>query len=139
MIIDEIFVEDPITLEALVKLKKYFESYQGSTIVDLLTLWRSLKYFQKEKGEPPDASLLKVRRLFHQLGKIREVFELDNADYWLLNELYIEITTVKAMLNTPSDLPLQEFLANLNPTCLPQLGVGKNSMLERFLYFYQLK
>ncbi len=139
MILDEIFVEDPITLEALIKLKKYFESYQGSTIVDLLTLWRSLKHLQEETGGAPDGPLSRVRRLFQQLGEIREVFELDNADYWLLNELYIEIMTVKGMLNSPPDLPLRDFLGNLNPSRLPRLGVGKNSMLERFLYFYQLK
>jgi hypothetical protein len=139
MIIDEIFIEDPITLEALVKLRKYFEAYQGSTIVDLLTLWRALKQLQVENGGSPDAAFTKVRHLFRQLGEIREVFELENADYWLLNELYIEITMVKSMLNVPPDLSLREFLGNLNPTRLPQLGVGKNSMLERFLYLFQFK
>lgn len=139
MILEDFLADDPITLEALIELKKYFEQFRGSTILDLLTLWRSLKDRQTELGLPSDVPILQVHKLFHQLEEIREVFELDNADYWLLNELYIEITTIKGMLNITKDLPLQSFLKRLNPTQLPHLGIGKDSMLERFLYFYQLK
>jgi len=139
MILEDFLADDPITLEALIKLKKYFEQFRGSTIIDLLTLWRSLKDRQMELGLPSDVPILQVHQLFHQLEEIREVFELENADYWLLNELYIEIITVKGMLNIPKKIPLQSFLQRLNPRQLPHLGIGKDSMLERFLYFYQLK
>ncbi|MHA2224125.1 MAG: hypothetical protein ACXAC8_02900 [Candidatus Hodarchaeales archaeon] len=102
-------------------------------------VWYTLKQMKISLGLDPQIPIDELVRIFKQFEEIRMVFNLKTHDYRQLNELLIEITVVKDMLNFSNITPLPEILSQIKPEQLSSLGIGKDSLLEKMMLYSWLK
>lgn len=121
------------------ELKNHLKQVSGSSEHVLTAAWRFIKHMQSELNLPPQTPMRELIRLFNAFQEIRKAFDLHTNNFSQLNELYVEIITVREMLDLPKDLSVTEILSRITPELVPSLGVGRNSLLERLLQFYVLK
>ncbi|UCE12656.1 MAG: hypothetical protein JSV04_10735, partial [Candidatus Heimdallarchaeota archaeon] len=94
---------------------------------------------QSDLNLPPQTPIRELIKLFNTFQEIRKAFDLHTNNFSQLNELYIEIVTIREMLDLPKNLSINEVLSQIPPELVPFLGVGRNSLLERLLQLYTLK
>jgi len=102
-------------------------------------LWHSLKQMKSDLILAPQTPIEDLVHIFKRFEEIRMVFSLKDPDYSQLNELLVEITAVKAMLNLPDSTPLPEVLSQIKPEQLPTLGLGNDSLLQKMMLYSWLK
>ncbi|MFX1284857.1 MAG: hypothetical protein ACFFB5_14445 [Promethearchaeota archaeon] len=102
-------------------------------------VWCSLKQMKVELGLSHQTPIDDLIRIFKQLEEIRIAFNLSTRDYGQLNELLVEITAVRDMLNIPDTTPLTDILFQIKPELLPLLGIGNDSLLEKMMLYSWLK
>ena len=139
IMLERILLKNPENRKEFFELKKHLRSTQELKGVDPLSLWRSLNRLRGELQIPRTTPIMEVLRLFRKIEEIREVFDLPAVSYNILNELYVEIATVRDMINLPEDTPLLELLKKVKPDQLPLLGIGKDSLFEKLLQIHRYK
>ncbi len=102
-------------------------------------VWCTLKQMKVELGLSPQIPIDELIRIFKKFEEIRIVFNLPTRDYGQLNELLVEITAVRNMLNIPDTTPLTDVLFQIKPELLPLLGIGNDSLLEKMMLYSWLK
>ncbi|MFX1506718.1 MAG: hypothetical protein ACFFDC_11500 [Promethearchaeota archaeon] len=102
-------------------------------------IWRSLKQMKSDLILPSQTPIEDLVHIFKRFEEIRMVFSIKDPDYNQLNELLVEITAVKAILNLPDSTPLPEVLSHIKPEQLPILGLGNDSLLQKMMLFSWLK
>ncbi|MHA2244233.1 MAG: hypothetical protein ACXADY_04650 [Candidatus Hodarchaeales archaeon] len=102
-------------------------------------VWHTLQLMKLELGLQNQIPIDELVRIFNTFQEIRMVFNLKANDYIELNELLVEITAVKGMLNLPDAIPLPEILSQIKPEQLSSLGIGKDSLLEKMMLYSWFK
>jgi hypothetical protein len=126
-------------LEELKKLRIILKSDDGLFDHAVNEVWCTLKQMKLTLGLDPQIPIDELVRIFKQFVEIRMVFNLKPNDYSQLNELLIEITVVKDMLNLPDTTTLPEVLSQIKPEQLSSLGIGNDSLLEKMMLFSWFK
>ncbi|MFX0185705.1 MAG: hypothetical protein ACFE95_21680 [Candidatus Hodarchaeota archaeon] len=139
MALKEFFSNEPKTSQEIRVLKNHLKLSKNPSKHDLMANWRSIHHMRAQLDIPTHVSFNEVVTLFFHFEEIRELFDLKTNNFHSLNTLYVEIATVKDMLNLPKEAPLTETVASVKPEILPSLGVGINSLLEKVLTLYHLK
>jgi hypothetical protein len=103
---------------------------------ELIATCRILRHLQKELGISPQTPIHEFVSLYHKLEDIRAVFDLQTSNFTQLNELLIEITTVREMADLPENIPLPDLLFSIRGKTLSSFGLGNNSLLEKLLRYY---
>lgn len=102
---------------------------------ELIATCRILKHMQIELGLSSQTPISDLVSLYHKLEDIRAVFNLHANNFAQLNELLIEITTVREMADFPENIPLPDLLFSLRGKSLSSFGLGTNSLLEKLLIY----
>lgn len=118
------------------ELKRLLNLNGSASEHEITSTCRILKHMQNELNISPQTPLKDIVSLYNKLTEIRAVFDLETNNFSQLNELFIEITTVKEMADIPKDRPLPELLVSLRSKTLSSFGIGENSLLERLLIYY---
>jgi hypothetical protein len=139
MVLKEFLSNEQKTSQEIKVLKNHLKLSKDSSEHDLIAKLRAINHMRVQLDIPSHISFSEVVTLFFRFEEIRKVFDLKTNNFHSLNKLYIEIATVKDMLNLPKEAPLTETVACVKPEILPSLGVGTNSLLEKVLTFYELK
>ncbi|MHA2074458.1 MAG: hypothetical protein ACW97X_07550 [Candidatus Hodarchaeales archaeon] len=126
-------------LEELRKLRIILKSDDGLFDHAVNEVWCTLKQMKLTLGLDPQIPIDELARIFKQFIEIQMVFNLKTYDYSQLNELLIEITVVRDMLNLPDTTPLSEVLFQIKPEQLSSLGIGNDSLLEKMMLFSWFK
>ncbi|MHA2248190.1 MAG: hypothetical protein ACXADY_24790 [Candidatus Hodarchaeales archaeon] len=126
-------------LEELRKLRIILKSDDGLFDHAVNEVWCTLKQMKLSLGLDPQIPIDELVRIFKQFVEIRMIFNLKAYDYSQLNELLIEITVVKDMLNLPDTATLPDVLSQIKPEQLSSLGIGNDSLLEKMMLFSWFK
>ncbi len=126
-------------LEELKKLKIILKSDDGLFDHAVNEVWCTLKQMKLILGINPQIPIDDLVRIFKQFEDIRIVFNLKSNDYSQLNQLLIEITVVKDMLNIPNTTKLTEVLSQIRHEQLSSLGIGNDSLLEKMMLYSWFK
>ena len=130
-------LEDKIKgLKDFNELKRLLNLNGKASEHDIIATCRILKHMQTELNLPPEISIKQLVSLYNKLTEIRAVFDLETNNFTQLNELFVEITTVREMADIPEDKPLPDLLFSLRTKNLSDFGLGKNSLLEKLLRYY---
>ncbi len=103
---------------------------------ELIATCRILKHMQNELDLSPQTPIRELVSLYNKLEEIRAVFDLHTNNFTHLNELLIEITTVREMADIPENKPLPDLLFSLRGKHLSSFGLRDNSLLEKLLRYY---
>ena len=118
------------------ELKRLLNLNGSASEHEIISTCRILKHMQVELNISQKTPLSELVSLYNKLTEIRAVFDLETNNFSQLNELFIEITTVREMVGIPRDRPLPELLVSLRSKTLSSFGIGENSLLEKLLRYY---
>ena len=103
--------------------------------------WYSLKKMQQEL-EIPSLYPIKQHYYFYQkLEEIREALNLTSTNFAQLNQLYIEIVTIRELLGLPEITPMFDILALIQKEPLEKLvslDIKYDSLLIKFLLLHSV-
>ncbi|MFX0085736.1 MAG: hypothetical protein ACFFAU_08680 [Candidatus Hodarchaeota archaeon] len=143
MTLNDILTEGSDKLTYKVKSIKEFNELKRLLNLDnqvseheLIATCRILKHMQNELDLSTQTPIRELVSLYHKLEDIRAVFDLHTNNFTQLNELLIEITTVREMADIPEDKPLTDLLFLLRGKSLASFGLRENSLLEKLLRYY---
>ncbi len=139
MLLNNLLSTELRKLEELRKLKIILKSDDGLFDHAVNAVWCTLKQMKLALGLDYQTPIDDLVRIFKQFNTIRILFNLKSNDYSQLNQLLIEITVVKDMLNLPDTTPLPEILSQIKPEQLSSLGIGNDSLLEKMMLYSWLK
>ena len=139
MLLNNLLSTELRKLEELKKLKIILKSDDGLFDHAVNAVWCTLKQMKLILGLNHQIPIDDLVRIFKQFEDIRIVFNLKSNDYSQLNQLLIEITVVKDMLNIPNTTKLTEVLSQIKPEQLSSLGIGNDSLLEKMLLYSWFK
>jgi hypothetical protein len=117
------------------KLKKLLNLNDNTSEHELIATCRILKHMQTELNISPQTPIRELVSLYNKLTEVRAVFDLETNNFNQLNELFIEIITVREMADIPEDQSLPETLIKLRSKKLSAYGIGENSLLEKLLRY----
>ncbi len=107
---------------------------------ELIATLRMLQHLKLELNLPRNIDMKTLIGLYQVLEDIREIFDMKTSNYNQLNEIYIELVTVRDMLDLPKDLSMKAvvnyIITFIDFDTLASLGIGRNSLLEKILFFY---
>ena len=118
------------------ELKKLLNVNDTVSEHEIIATCRILKHMQNQleiSSLTPNHELVS---LYNKLKEIRAIFDLETNNFKQLNDLLIEITTVREMANFAEDKPLADLLFALRGKNISSYGIGKNSLLEKLLKYY---
>lgn len=139
MFLNDILSKELRKLEEIKKLRIILKLDDRLFDYAVNELWCSLKQMKSDLILPPQTPIEDLVHIFKRFEEIRMVFSLKDPDYCQLNELLVEITAVKAMLNLPDSTPLPEVLSQIKPEQLPTLGLRNDSLLQKMMLYSWLK
>lgn len=139
MLLNNLLSTELRKLEELRKLKIILKSDDRLFDHAVNVVWCTLKQMKLVLGINYQIPIDDLVRIFKQFEDIRIVFNLKSNDYSQLNQLLIEITVVKDMLNIPNTTKLTEVLSQIKPEQLSSLGIGNDSLLEKMLLYSWFK
>ncbi|UCG03159.1 MAG: hypothetical protein JSW11_04050 [Candidatus Heimdallarchaeota archaeon] len=102
----------------------------------VITTWNSLKKMQEELEL---SSLYPIKQhyyFFQKLEEIRKALNLTSTNFPQLNQLYIEIITIRELLGLPETTPMSEIITLLQKESLENLAsldIRHDSLLLKFL------
>lgn len=122
-------------------IRRYLETVSKDVSEnELIATLRLLQHLKLELNLPRHVDIKSLIGLYQTLEDIREIFDLKTSNYSQLNELYIELVTVRNMLDLPRDLSMKAvvnyIITFVDFQTLASLGIGHNSLLEKMLFFY---
>ncbi|MHA2306145.1 MAG: hypothetical protein ACXACU_12220 [Candidatus Hodarchaeales archaeon] len=117
------------------KLKKMLNLNGNTSEHEFIATCRILKHMQTELNISPQTPIRELVSLYNKLTEVRAVFDLETNNFNQLNELFIEIITVREMADIPKDQSLPELLIKLRSKKLSAYGIGENSLLEKLLRY----
>ncbi len=94
--------------------------------------WLTLNQLKLNLNLSPQTPIEVLIRMFKQFREIQATFSLKNSDYSQLNELLIEITAIRNILQL-YNTSLHEVLLQIKPEHLSMLG--HNSLLEKMMLY----
>ena len=107
----------------------------------VIQTWYSLKKMQQEL-ELPSLYPIKQHYYFYQkLEEIREALNLTSTNFAQLNQLYIEIVTIRELLGLPEITPMSDILALIQKEPLEKLvslDIKYDSLLIKFLLLHSV-
>lgn len=118
------------------ELKRLLNLKNSVSEHEIISTCRILKHMQNELNISTKTPLKDLVSLYNRFTEIRAFFDLETNNFNQLNELNVEITTVRDMADIPKDRPLPELLVSLRPKTLSSYGIGENSLLEKLLRYY---
>ncbi|NHJ01585.1 MAG: hypothetical protein EAX86_05550 [Candidatus Heimdallarchaeota archaeon] len=136
---NEVKGKSNLETEELRILKLIITDEKELTEHQLIAKWKILKHMQSELELPSDVSIFELLALFKKFEEIRNTFGLETINFKQLNEILINIVTVKDMLDFPSETSISEIVSNLIFRDIANLGLGENSLLEKLLLLYRCK
>ncbi len=136
---NEVKGKSNLETEELRILKLIITDEKELTEHQLIAKWKILKHMQSELELPSDISIFELLTLFKKFEEIRNTFGLETINFKQLNEILINIVTVKDMLDFPSETSISEIVSNLIFRDIANLGLGENSLLEKLLLLYRCK
>ena len=104
---------------------------------ELIALWKILKHMQADLELPENTSILDLLSLFQEFEEIRKTFGLETNNFNQLNEILIDLTTARDMLEISTDKSVSEVISSLVPLDITTLGLVENSLLEKLLLLYR--
>ena len=118
------------------ELKKLLNVNDTVSEHEIIATCRILKHMQNQLDISSLTPNHELVSLYNKLKEIRAIFDLETNNFKQLNELLIEITTVREMANFAEDKPLADLLFALRGKNISSYGIGKNSLLEKLLRYY---
>lgn len=118
------------------ELKKLLNVNDTVSEHEIIATCRILKHMQNQLDISSLTPIHEIVSLYNKLKEIRAIFDLETNNFKQLNELLIEITTVREMANFAEDKPLADLLFALRGKNISSYGIGDNSLLEKLLRYY---
>jgi len=118
------------------ELKKLLNVNNTVSEHEIIATCRILKHMQNQLDISSLTPIHELVSLYNKLKEIRAIFDLETNNFKQLNELLIEITTVREMANFAEDKPLADLLFALRGKSISSYGIGENSLLEKLLRYY---
>lgn len=115
-------------------LKKHLAVPNSISEYELVSTWKIIRHMSTVLELPLQTPIKDLINLFKELKEIQYALNLQNPNFIQLNVLYVELTTIREMLNLPKTLPIADVVARAKQEVLPSLGIGDNSLLERVLH-----
>ncbi|MFW9906901.1 MAG: helix-turn-helix domain-containing protein [Candidatus Thorarchaeota archaeon] len=107
----------------------------------VIQTWKSLKKMQEEL-ELPSLYPIKQHYYFYQkLEEICKALNLTSTNFAQLNQLYIEIITIRELLGLPETTPMSDILALIQKESLKNLAsldIKYDSLLLKFLLLHSV-
>ncbi|MHA1215039.1 MAG: hypothetical protein ACTSPG_07060 [Candidatus Hodarchaeales archaeon] len=115
------------------KLKEYVRDNRDISEHDLTAIWHEIKHMRSELDISDNVSSIELFNYYNKLIKIKKAFNNQVNSFPLLNQLYIELTTVKEMLNLPDGITVPKIIEYIRSKEISELGIGEDSLLEKLL------
>ncbi|MFX0185846.1 MAG: hypothetical protein ACFE95_22410 [Candidatus Hodarchaeota archaeon] len=133
MVLKDLLTVDLASQKDLDELKEYLDLPNFFSECELVSTWRVIRHMSSVLELPLDTPIKDLVELYKKLKEIQQVFNLQNPNFIQLNVLYVELTTVREMLNLPETISIAEVVDRVKHEVLPTLGIGDNSLLEKVL------
>jgi hypothetical protein len=133
MVLKDLLVVDLTSQKDLDELKEHLDLPNFFSECELVSTWRVIRHMSSVLELPLDTPIKDLVGLYKKLKDIQQVFTLQNPNFIQLNVLYVELTTVREMLNLPETSSIAEVVDRAKQEVLPTLGIGDNSLLEKVL------
>ncbi len=128
--------------EQLKDLRRLLSSGGKYSEDELLLVWSNLKKMQKELELLSLSPIKQYYSLYQKLEEVRKVLNLYSADFIQLNQLHIEITTLRELASLPESTPISEIISLIQKESLeivPSLGARHDSLLLKVLTLHILQ
>jgi hypothetical protein len=134
-------VTESITSEALEELKRLMSLKDNVSPSEITETWLSLQQMQKDLEIP---SLFPIRQHYYFYQKLQEIkiaLDLPFTDFIQLNQLYIEISTLRKILGVYDTTPVSEIIPLIQKHYgdkKSSLNIGSDSLLYKILLFHKV-
>jgi hypothetical protein len=128
--------------EQLKDLRRLLGSGGNYSEEEVLVTWSNLKRMQKELELLSLSPIKQYYSLYQKLEEIRKALNLFSADFIQLNQLHIEITTLRELTELPESTPISEIISLIQQESLdiiPSLGARQDALLLKVLLLHILQ
>lgn len=133
MVLKDLLAVELTNQKDLDELKEHLDLPNFFSECELVSTWRIIRHMSSVLELPLNTPIKDLVGLYKKLKEIQKVFTLQNPNFLQLNVLYVEITTVREMLNLSETTSIAEVVDRVKQEVLPTLGIGEHSLLERVL------
>ncbi|MHA1973643.1 MAG: hypothetical protein ACTSW1_11650 [Candidatus Hodarchaeales archaeon] len=115
------------------KLKEYVRENNDISEHDLTAIWHEIKHMRSELDIADNISSIELYNYYCKLIIIKKAFSSQVTNFPQLNQLYIELTTIREMLNLPDTMTTPKIIELIRSKKISELGIGTDSLLEKLL------
>lgn len=117
----------------LVKIKSYLNEAFPISDYNLTIIWHELKQMRAELEISQKIPISDLIDYYFKLITVKQAFNNQISNFVQLNQLYIELITIREMLDLSESVRISEIIDFIQNEDLTKLGIGKNSLLEKLL------
>ncbi|WP_455142429.1 hypothetical protein [Candidatus Hodarchaeum mangrovi] len=117
----------------LVKIKSYLNEAFPISEYNLTIIWHELKQMRAELEISQKIPISDLIDYYFKLITVKQAFNNQISNFVQLNQLYIELITIREMLDLSESVRISEIIDFIQNEDLTKLGIGKNSLLEKLL------
>jgi len=117
----------------LIMIKSYLNDFFPVSEYDLTTIWHELRHMRSELEISQKIPISDLVDYYFKLISVKKAFNNQISNFVQLNQLYIELITIREMLDLSESINISGIIDFIQNKDLTKLGIGKNSLLEKLL------
>ena len=117
----------------LLRRKSYLNEFFSVSEYELTIMLYEMKQMRSELEISQKIPISDLIDYYFKLITVKKAFNNQISNFTQLNQLYIELITIREMLDLSEYASVSEIIDGIQTEDLTKLGIGKNSLLEKLL------